>query len=107
MKPNVRAKRATTAGRQGPVGENVPRTADRALVVPIPAHRCWSVADLAQACPQLAPCLEAAADPRSGLEQLMAAASAEPAGAEPCPVVAGSLHLLGEVIPWLDRPQGV
>ena len=29
---NVRAKRATTAGRQGPVGENVPRTADRALV---------------------------------------------------------------------------
>ena len=30
--PNVRAKRATTAGRQGPVGENVPRTADRALV---------------------------------------------------------------------------
>ena len=25
--PNVRAKRATTAGRQGPVGENVPRTA--------------------------------------------------------------------------------
>ena len=30
--PNVRAKRVTTAGRQGPVGENVPRTADRALV---------------------------------------------------------------------------
>ena len=30
--PNVRAKRAPTAGRQGPVGENVPRTADRALV---------------------------------------------------------------------------
>ena len=28
--PNVRAKQATTAGRQGPVGENVPR--DRALV---------------------------------------------------------------------------
>ena len=32
MKPNVRAKRATTAGRQGPVDDNVPRTADRALV---------------------------------------------------------------------------
>ena len=32
VRPNVRAKRATTAGRQGPVGENVPRTADRALV---------------------------------------------------------------------------
>ena len=30
--PNVRVKRATTAGRQGPVGDNVPRTANRALV---------------------------------------------------------------------------
>ena len=79
--------------------------ADRALVVPIPEHRCWSVVELAQACPQLAPCLEAAADPRSGLERLMAPASAEPAAAEPCPVVAGSLHLLGEVIPWLDPPR--
>jgi len=32
LPPNVRAKLATTAGRQGPVGENVQRTADRALV---------------------------------------------------------------------------
>jgi hypothetical protein len=31
-RPNVRAKRAPAAGRQGPVGENVPCTADRALV---------------------------------------------------------------------------
>ena len=30
--PNVRAKRATTAGRQRPDGENVPRTTGRALV---------------------------------------------------------------------------
>ena len=30
--PNVRAKRATTAGRQRPAGENVPRTTGRALV---------------------------------------------------------------------------
>ena len=30
--PNVRAEAGPTAGRQGPVGENVPRTADRALV---------------------------------------------------------------------------
>ena len=29
--PNVRAKRATTAGRQGPDGENVPCTTGRAL----------------------------------------------------------------------------
>ena len=32
LPPNVRAKRATTVGRQGPVGENVHRTAGRALV---------------------------------------------------------------------------
>ena len=30
-KPNVRAKRAATVGRQARAGENVPRTADRAL----------------------------------------------------------------------------
>ncbi len=30
--PNVRAKGAPTVGRAGPVGENVPRTADRARV---------------------------------------------------------------------------
>ena len=30
--PNVRAKLAPTVGRQGLVGENVPRTADQALV---------------------------------------------------------------------------
>ena len=30
--PNVRAEAGPTVGRQGPVGENVPRTADRALV---------------------------------------------------------------------------
>ena len=32
MTPNVRAKRAATAGRQRPDGENVPRTTGRALV---------------------------------------------------------------------------
>jgi len=30
--PNVRGKRATTAGRQGPGWDNVPRTPTRALV---------------------------------------------------------------------------
>ena len=32
LRPNVRAKRATTAGRQRSGGENVPRTTGRALV---------------------------------------------------------------------------
>jgi hypothetical protein len=30
---NVRGKRATAAGRRGPVGDNVRRTVNRALVV--------------------------------------------------------------------------
>ena len=33
VRPNVRAKRATTAGRQARAGENVPRTARPGLVV--------------------------------------------------------------------------
>ena len=32
MGPNVRVEAGPTVGRQGPVGENVPRIADRALV---------------------------------------------------------------------------
>ena len=32
VRPNVRAKRATTAGRQAQAGENVPRTASPGLV---------------------------------------------------------------------------
>ena len=32
LRPNVRAKRATTAGRQARAGENVPRTARPGLV---------------------------------------------------------------------------
>ena len=32
VRPNVRAEAGPTAGRQGPTGENVPRTARRALV---------------------------------------------------------------------------
>jgi len=32
VRPNVRINRRAAAGRLGPVGENVPRTADRAKV---------------------------------------------------------------------------
>jgi dihydrofolate synthase/folylpolyglutamate synthase len=79
---------------------------DRALVVPIDDHHCWSSEDLAAARPALAPQLEAVADVATGLDRLMA----EPIGiaaagtaAAACPVVAGSLYLLGLVIPRLDR----
>jgi dihydrofolate synthase/folylpolyglutamate synthase len=82
---------------------------DRALVVPIPEHHCWSRVALADACPALAPQLEGAADAFVGLERLVTAApTAGSSGAmaiDSCPVIAGSLHLLGLVIPWLDRPE--
>lgn len=81
---------------------------DRALLVPIAGHRCWSVEELQAACPELADRLESVPTVREGLTRLIAADAGEPAaaplaGSGPCPVVAGSLHLLGEVIPWLDR----
>jgi len=71
---------------------------DRALVVPIAEARSWSRQELAQACPALAAQLQEEGDIGAGLAWLVAA---QP-GAEAMPVVAGSLHLLGELIPRLD-----
>ncbi len=79
---------------------------DRALVVPIAGHRCWRCDELAEAQPALAPQLEAVVDVPTGLDRLMAQpiGIAEAGNAAPAwPVVAGSLYLLGLVIPWLDR----
>lgn len=74
--------------------------ADRALVVPIHGCACWSRQELAEACPPLAHRLLARPDVPSGLAALRAEASSDAEGLPP--VVAGSLHLLGEVIPLLD-----
>jgi len=71
--------------------------ADRAWLVPIPDHRCWSAADLLAERPQLVGRLLEASDPAAGLAALMAGA-----GDGERAVVAGSLHLLGCVIPLLD-----
>jgi len=72
---------------------------DRARIVPIPEHRCWDAASLAAALPDLATCLEPGGEGELGheadLDWLTAASGA-------MPVVAGSLHLLGQVIPHLD-----
>jgi dihydrofolate synthase/folylpolyglutamate synthase len=73
---------------------------DRAWLVPIPEHRCWSRAELAMACPELAAQLEEAGAVRDGLERLLAPGEGPVDGG--LPVVAGSLHLLGAVIPLLD-----
>lgn len=116
------------------------RPGDRARITAIPEHRCWDVASLAAAVPDLADQLEPGGDPGADLDWLTAAA-ADPAAAvhaavgdadaaagdaavrdaaverdaggcdpprmasdkaRPLPVVAGSLHLLGWLIPWLD-----
>ncbi|MFM7269044.1 MAG: bifunctional folylpolyglutamate synthase/dihydrofolate synthase, partial [Cyanobium sp.] len=74
---------------------------DRAWIVPIPEHRCWSCAELAAACPELAAQLQEAGEVREGLERLVPVEGELARGAG-LPVVAGSLHLLGEVIPRLD-----
>ncbi|MEB3199908.1 MAG: bifunctional folylpolyglutamate synthase/dihydrofolate synthase [Synechococcaceae cyanobacterium] len=71
---------------------------DQALITTIEGHRCWSRDDLIEACPQLASQLETAADAAGALDWLTTTA----APSQPLPVIAGSLHLLGALIPALD-----
>ena len=80
------------------------RPGDRAVVVPIPDHASWSAAALAQACPACAEGLQAAASPAEGLAWLMEpeAPAADPGRPAPLPVVAGSLYLIGALLPQLD-----
>ena len=84
--------------------ENLLQNGDRAAIVPIPNHLSWSVAELAATHPALAHQLEAIENPSAGLDWLTMAGPLNPG---PLPVVAGSLHLLGSVIPLLDTdPEG-
>ena len=73
------------------------RSGDQVALVPVPDLPSWSRAELVAARPQLAPQLREVATPDEGLEWLVASPG-------PLPVVAGSLHLLGAVIPHLDAP---
>ncbi|KEF42852.1 MAG: hypothetical protein ER33_03000 [Cyanobium sp. CACIAM 14] len=72
------------------------RPGDRAAVVAVPEHTSWSRQELAAACPERADQLEDAGDLEAGLDGLLAPG--------PLPVVAGSLFLLGAVLPLLDDP---
>jgi len=72
---------------------------DRARITTIPAHRCWDVASLAEALPDLAHQLEPGGDPEADLDWLLASPTPHQ---EARPVVTGSLHLLGSLLPWLD-----
>ena len=76
------------------------RPGDQALVVPIPHHPSWSIPELVQGCGDMATQLHAVDDLLQGLQQL----TAPDPGAAETPVVAGSLYLLGEIIPLLDPP---
>jgi dihydrofolate synthase/folylpolyglutamate synthase len=73
------------------------RPGDRAVLVPVPEHASWSRQELAAACPGLAGQLEEAGSLSAGLDSLLAPG--------PVPLVAGSLFLLGAVLPLLDAPQ--
>ncbi|MEA5422191.1 bifunctional folylpolyglutamate synthase/dihydrofolate synthase [Synechococcus sp. CCY9202] len=64
---------------------------DRAWIVPVSGHSCWSQDQLAEACPELASQLQAAADWASALNTL------PPAGTTPL-IVAGSLYLIGSLL---------
>jgi dihydrofolate synthase/folylpolyglutamate synthase len=73
------------------------RPGDQVALVPVPDLPSWSRAGLVAVRPQLAPQLREVATPLEGLAWLIA-------NPGPLPVVAGSLHLLGAVIPHLDAP---
>jgi dihydrofolate synthase/folylpolyglutamate synthase len=73
------------------------RPGDLVALVPVPDLPSWSRAELVAVRPLLAPQLREVATPCEGLEWLVA-------NPGPLAVVAGSLHLLGAVIPHLDAP---
>jgi hypothetical protein len=70
---------------------------DAVGVVAIPDHRSWSAAELLAERPSLAGRIEALPELTAGLDWVTAA--------EPLPVVTGSLHLLGALIPLLDPAE--
>jgi dihydrofolate synthase/folylpolyglutamate synthase len=79
------------------------RPGDRAAIVPIPEHTSWTAAELAAACPALAPQLLGLESVAAGLAWLLEAPPSPPETV-PLPVLAGSLVLLGVVLPLLDPP---
>jgi dihydrofolate synthase/folylpolyglutamate synthase len=81
------------------------RAGDQATIVPIPHHASWSAAALAAGCPDLAGQLDSAATLAEGLAWLMAPGREAPLRPAALPVAAGSLHLLGALLPLLDGPR--
>ena len=94
---------------------------DQAAITPLPEHASWSAAELAAECPELAPQMQQVPGPAAGLawlhqpagsgpgagDQALSGGDCRPAPAAPLPVIAGSLYLLGALIPLLDpAPAG-
>ena len=83
------------ANKQGPaILEALLAPVDRAWIVPVAGHPCWSQAELAAACPALANQLQAAAGLEDGLDQ----AHHGEAGSPRPVLVAGSLYLIGQLL---------
>ncbi|MFM7313175.1 MAG: bifunctional folylpolyglutamate synthase/dihydrofolate synthase [Cyanobium sp.] len=78
-------------------------SADRARIVAIPDHRCWDVASLSAACPELDGRLESGHAGADGLQRDLEWLVSDAEGR--LPAVAGSLHLLGHLMPLLDPPS--
>jgi dihydrofolate synthase/folylpolyglutamate synthase len=70
---------------------------DEAAIGSLQDLPCWSVEEILEARPGLQGRLRPVLDPEEGLAWL------QPAG--PLPVIAGSLHWLGEIWPLLDPPE--
>ncbi|MFY8149755.1 MAG: bifunctional folylpolyglutamate synthase/dihydrofolate synthase, partial [Prochlorococcaceae cyanobacterium] len=69
---------------------------DRAWIVPVPGHACWSATRLAEACAALAPQLQDGSDPAAVLDGLPQAGQGSEADA--MVLVAGSLYLVGDLL---------
>ena len=81
------------ANKEGPaILETLLAPGDRAWIVPVPDHSCWSRATLVEAAPALAPQLMEAAELQAGI----AAAHSATGGRRV--IVAGSLYLIGSLL---------
>jgi dihydrofolate synthase/folylpolyglutamate synthase len=90
---------AIQRGKDGPaVVDALLQPNDTAAIVALKDLPCWSTEDLLKARPNLQGRLRSVAHPLQGLEWLAD-------GGDSLPVVAGSLHLLGEVWCFLDSPS--
>ena len=85
------------ANKQGPeIAAALLAPDDRAWIVPVPGHACWSLEALTAACPRLASQLRSAPSLEAGLAQAGSGSQSV--------VVAGSLYLLGQIAPSEQAP---